>query len=95
MTRAELIQAIHQTQPTVAKAHVSRVLDALEALATEALLRKKDLILPGIGRLRAKSSPARMGRNPRTGEPTPIPARERVEFSAAAALKRAINPADA
>ena len=48
-----------------------------------------EVTLPGIGKLSVKQSPARIGRNPATGESINIPARNKPHFSAAKALKDA------
>jgi DNA-binding protein HU-beta len=47
-------------------------------------------VLPGIGKLVLVNRKARMGRNPRTGEPMPIPAKRVVKFRVAKAAKDAI-----
>ena len=47
-------------------------------------------VLPGIGRLVRVDRKARMGRNPATGEAIKIPARTRLRFTPAKALKDAV-----
>jgi DNA-binding protein HU-beta len=46
--------------------------------------------LLGLGKIYVRESKARTGRNPATGEMIQIPARKRVRFSAAKALKEAV-----
>ena len=55
-------------------------------------LKKKDgsLRLAGLGIFRKRQSKARMGRNPATGEQIRIPARTRLRFTAAKALKDSV-----
>ena len=48
--------------------------------------------LHGLGKLTVKDKPARKGRNPKTGEEIDIPAHRAPKFSAAKALKDAVNP---
>ncbi|MCL4151456.1 UNVERIFIED_CONTAM: hypothetical protein GTU68_029601 [Idotea baltica] len=53
---------------------------------------KKGYKLPllGLGKLYVRKSKARMGRNPSTGEAIKIPAKKRVRFTAAKALKETV-----
>ena len=61
------------------------------ALFIEDSLRKGYRIpLLGLGKMYVRKSKARMGRNPATGEAIHIPARKRVRFSVAKALKEAV-----
>jgi len=63
----------------------------LEHLATLAYREAKNsFTIPGIGKLVLVNRKARMGRNPRTGEPIRIPARRVVRFRVAKAAKDAI-----
>jgi len=47
--------------------------------------------LPGIGTLKVVQRSERKGRNPITGEEITIPARKALKFTAASAIKKAIN----
>lgn len=47
--------------------------------------------LSGFGSLKVVDVAPRTVRNPRTGDPIAVPARKRVKFTAAAALKRGVN----
>lgn len=42
----------------------------------------EEYIIPGFGKFFCKETPARMGRNPATGEDVMIPARSRIAFKA-------------
>jgi DNA-binding protein HU-beta len=65
--------------------------EILESLATLAYKHAKNTFtLPGIGKLVLVNRKARMGRNPKTGEPIPIPAKKVVKFRVAKAAKEAI-----
>lgn len=65
---------------------------SLLAVISEALAGGNEVRLPGLGVLMVRTSPARMGRNPRTGESIAIPARNRVRFSLAGELRSRLNP---
>ena len=64
------------------------VLRRYHELMVERLQKSEDFEIRGIGRLRVKKAPARVGRNPRTGEQIDIPAARRVAFAPSTTLKR-------
>lgn len=64
---------------------------ALYAAIREALAQGEEVRLPGVGVLKVKTSPARTARNPRTGEPVAVPARNHVRFSQAGELRQLVN----
>jgi DNA-binding protein HU-beta len=66
---------------------VNAVFDAI----TAALKRGDDVRLPSFGVFAVSETAARMGRNPQTKEPVPIPAGKRPRFRAGKALKEALN----
>ena len=53
---------------------------------------KNSFTIPGIGKLVLVDRKARMGRNPKTGEPIAIPAKTVVKFRIAKACKEAVLP---
>lgn len=93
MNQAELINAIaaHHSNTGTSKAAIKFVLDALADIAQLVLKKGDEITLPGIGKLTVKTSAARKGRNPATGTEMDIPAKNVPKFSAAKALKDAVN----
>ncbi|MGH7782008.1 MAG: HU family DNA-binding protein [Candidatus Binataceae bacterium] len=65
-------------------------LEELTALVVRELKKEGSLRLAGLGIFRKRQSKARMGRNPATGEAIKIPARTRLRFTPAKALKDAV-----
>ncbi|HEY9232533.1 MAG TPA: HU family DNA-binding protein, partial [Blastocatellia bacterium] len=51
-----------------------------------------EFTIPGIGKLVVKKTKARMGRNPKTGEPMKIAAKTVVRFRVAKAAKDSVLP---
>jgi nucleoid DNA-binding protein len=47
--------------------------------------------VPGVGRLKVKAKPARMGRNPKTGQPVPISARKVLKLAPSKVAKLRVN----
>lgn len=72
------------------RAQAKEICDDLARFIRDALKRGYKLPLLGLGKLYVRESKARTGRNPQTGETVQIPARKRVRFSAAKALKEAV-----
>ena len=69
---------------------VGDVLDATLEVITEALANGERVQLVGFGTFRVANSPARMGRNPSTGEPIEVKARNRAVFKAGSKLQGAV-----
>jgi len=65
-------------------------LEELTALVVRELKKSGSLRLAGLGIFRKRQSKARMGRNPATGEAIKIPARTRLRFTPAKALKDSV-----
>jgi len=97
--------ATSKTQPTVTLKHISAALAEARGIAKKEAegvlnetvdllvkhLKKGDRIrIAGFGILQVKKRPARMGRNPATGEPIKIKASKRVAFRAAKELKESV-----
>lgn len=66
------------------------ILNGLVALATRHLKRGDKLRLTGLGILQVRARPARMGRNPATGEAIKIKASKKIAFRPAKELKEAV-----
>jgi DNA-binding protein HU-beta len=74
----------------ISKKQAKAGLEELTALVVRELKREGSLRLAGLGIFRKRQSKARMGRNPATGEQIKIPARTRLRFTPAKALKDAV-----
>ena len=77
MTKAQI--ADHLAQKTeLSKKLVLQVLEELASLAYGEA--KNGFTVPGLGKLVVVDRAARMGRNPKTGEPIQIPAKRALKF---------------
>jgi DNA-binding protein HU-beta len=72
------------------KKQAKTALEEVTALVVRELKKEGSLRLAGLGIFRKRKSKARMGRNPATGEAIKIPARTRLRFTAAKALKDSV-----
>ena len=87
MTKTQLVKEIAE-ECDLTKKQVQAVLDAVQDLAYREA--KDGFTLPGIGKLVVVNRKARMGRNPKTGEPIKIPAKKALKFRIAKAAKDSI-----
>jgi len=72
------------------KAQANTMLTDMVAVIAKHLKKGKRIKLNGLGILQVKKRPARMGRNPATGEAIKIKASKKVAFRAAKDLKQAV-----
>lgn len=90
MKQAQLIAHIADAT-SASKSHVESILKTLGEVVQAELQQGGEVTLPGIGKLSGKHVEARVGRNPKTGDAVDIPAKIKPHFSAAKALKDAVN----
>ena len=73
------------------KAAALQAVDGVFAEIGEALARGDEVRIPGFGAFVTRNRPARMARNPRTGEAVEVPAATIPAFKAGKSLKDAMN----
>jgi DNA-binding protein HU-beta len=74
----------------ITKKQAKSALDEITLLVVRELKREGTLRLAGLGIFRKRKTKARIGRNPATGEQIKIPARTRLRFTPAKALKDSV-----
>jgi len=89
MIKTELIAEVAEKAEMSKKDAETAVTAAINAI-TEALRRGEKVQLVGFGSFEVKTRAERMGRNPQTKEPIPIPASKAPVFKAGKALKDAV-----
>ncbi|HVV92554.1 MAG TPA: integration host factor subunit beta [Hyphomicrobiales bacterium] len=72
MIKSELVAKIAAANPHLYQRDVESVVNAILDSITGALARGDRVELRGFGAFAVKSRPARLGRNPRTGESVPV-----------------------
>lgn len=77
-------------QHELSKKDSEAILNGLVGLVTKHLKKGNRLRLTGLGILQVRNRPARMGRNPATGEAIKIKASKKVAFRAAKELKESV-----
>ena len=74
----------------ITKKNAKQALDELNLLIQRELKKGGSIRLAGLGIFRKRKLAARVGRNPATGEQIKIPARTRLRFTPAKALKESV-----
>jgi DNA-binding protein HU-beta len=90
-SKAELVSEVAD-KADITQAAAADALDAFVSVLTSTLQAGEAVALPDLGKFSVSDRAAREGRNPATGERIQIAASKAAKFSAAAKLKRAINP---
>ena len=88
--KTEIIDLI-SAETEISKSNVQRVLNSFFEAITVTLQSGKAVTFPGFGTYSVKSRAARVGRNPKTGEPINIEASNVPSFKAGKGLKDAVN----
>ena len=75
MIKSELVQKLAEQNPHLYHRAVERIVSTIFDEITDALVRGDRVELRGFGAFSVKHRPERTGRNPRTGEALPVPAK--------------------
>ena len=90
MNTSELAARVAEASD-ISKAKAKTLIDSfLSELVAEAA-SGVEIALPGFGKFKVKTTPAREGRNPASGEKITIPASRKLAFAPAKAVKDALN----
>lgn len=90
MTKSELIELI-ATKANLTKARAELVVNCVFDSMTDALRREEGIEIRGFGSFKVRPYKPYNGRNPRTGEPVPVPAKKRPFFKVGKELKELVN----
>lgn len=89
MTKSQLLQELAAKSGRTKKEIVA-VMEALVKMAYTQVKKEGEFVIPGLGKLVKVKRPARMGRNPATGEAIKIAAKTVIKFRVAKAAKEAV-----
>ena len=90
MNKTELIVALAQ-KAEITKKDAEKAVNALVDVIGDALKAGEKVQLVGFGTFESKERPARVARNPRTGEEIKIDASKTASFKVGKALKDSLN----
>ena len=91
LTRADLRDAAYRRCPTLSPAEVDKIFEAILEEISDALARGEDVKLSRVGTFKVRSTPERIGRNPKNGIEATITARRVVTFKPSALLVDQMN----
>lgn len=89
LTKSQLMSALAD-KTGLAKKDVASLMETMAEMAYTHVKKDGEFVLPGFGKLVKVHRPARMGRNPATGEQIQIKAKTVVKFRVAKAAKDAV-----
>ena len=92
ITRADLSDAVYR-EVGLSRTESARFVDAAIEAIVECLAAGEAVGISSFGGFFPRGKGARMGRNPKTGEPAPIPARRVVVFRSSRLLKQRLQQA--
>ena len=91
MIRSELLQALAKENPELRAEDVERAVDTFFDEVAERLANGGRVELRGFGAFSVRSRPARVGRNPRTGDTVEVPAKAVPFFKSGKELRERLN----
>jgi len=91
MKKSELVSAMLEKNDSLDSDVLSKSIDIIFNEISESLVRGDRVEIRGFGAFSVLGKPERMGRNPRTGEPVQIAAKNVVHFKSGKDLKEAVN----
>ena len=91
MTRSELVALLASRQSTLGAQDIDDAVKMILQQMSDALAAGQRIEIRGFGSFTSVPRPARMARNPRTGEPVAIPARHVPHFKPGKELRERVN----
>ncbi len=89
MTKADIVDNI-ASRTGLTKKEVAEAVDGFLQTISEGLANGEHFEIRGFGTFKVKERKARMARNPRTGEPVPVPERKVPVFKVSRELKKVV-----
>lgn len=90
MNKASLVEMVHEKVGGT-KVQAEEIVNGIFDSIVNSMKAGTDVSIAGFGIFASKRQAARTARNPRTGEPVQVPAKNAPKFKAAKALKDALN----
>jgi integration host factor subunit beta len=91
MTKTELISRLAAENPHLTQRDVERVVAVILEEISKALANGRRVELRGFGAFSVRTRPARIGRNPRTGEPVQVKSKAAPVFRSGKGLRDRLN----
>ena len=92
MTKADLIEAVHEKVPGFSRRDAAQVVEMVFELIKDTLQQSEKIKISGFGNFTVNEKHPRKGRNPQTGDEITITARRVLTFKPSQVLKAILNP---
>ncbi len=93
MTRSELIEVLSQRFPALTRADAAAATEVIIDSIGETLSAGDRVEIRGFGSFSTHVRAPRIGRNPKTGEKVPVPAKRVIQFKAGLELRERVERA--
>ena len=93
ISRAKLISILCEKQPNLTMEEIDQTVRGILEFMADSLAQGKRIEIRGFGSFDLVSQKARIGRNPKTGEPVEIPPKYKVHFKPGKELKDRVQQA--
>ncbi len=91
MKKSDIVEMLLEEFPDLDRKTVANVVNGTFEAMMEALAEGKRIEIRGLGTFRVKSRPAKVARNPKTGEKINVPPKKVVHFKIGKVLKAKLN----
>ncbi len=91
MKKSDIIEMLLEEFPDIDRKTVANIVNGTFESMMEALADGKKIEIRGLGTFRVKSRPAKVARNPKTGEKITVPPKKVVHFKIGKLLKAKLN----
>jgi DNA-binding protein HU-beta len=91
MNVSDLVDAAVAADEKLTKTQAKAIIDGVFKSISDAAVKGEEVSIPGFGKFKVQSKPARTRRNPATGATIEIAASKKVAFTPAKQLKDAVN----
>jgi integration host factor subunit alpha len=92
MTKAEIIERVYESVGGFSKKEAADMVEIVFELMKQSLVENTKIKISGFGNFIVRSKKERIGRNPQTGQPITIGARNVLTFKPSHVLKNELNP---
>ena len=93
MVKSELVRAIHEKLPELQLSQVEAAVNCMLNQMADTLVEGERIAIRGFGSFDLHHRPARIARNPRTGESVDLPAKVKVHFKPGKEMRDRVDAA--
>ena len=93
MIKSELVNALNEKFPGLQKKDVELALNGILAQLANALVNGERIEIRGFGSFNCRQRPARVARNPKSGEAVNLPAKATIHFKPGKEMRDRVNAA--